>query len=125
MISAWRWDKIIILYENHNSLERLEGILQLTGKGYMANNIVIQQLPNRPPITQDENIFWPLMKRLKDTYPDYTNIIVDCDSADKIPEILKAANQSSMTKDPYKYFLTMLVSSYCLVSCKQEVPLCM
>ena len=117
-MSEWRWGKIIILYESHESLERLQGIFQLTGPGYIATDIVVQQLPSpqlRPGFhtytspNNEENIYWPLMKRLKDTYPDYTYVIVDA-ATDKVPEIMKAADKSGMTKDNYKYFLTSLVS---------------
>lgn len=98
LITAWGWDKYIIVYENHESLIRLKEILHQSNI-YNGRHVRVKQLP----LNSDD--YKPLFKEIRNTAGS-SAIIIDC-STEKLPRIFEHARETGMVKDR-RYFVTSL-----------------
>ncbi|XP_021964384.2 glutamate receptor ionotropic, kainate 2 isoform X2 [Folsomia candida] len=96
VITAWGWEKYIIIYDDDESLIRLQDILKDSEPS--RRQVFVKQLP-------PDGDYRPLFKSLT-KQSDISNLILDCDTA-KLPKIFEDAESTGMLKDK-KYFLTSL-----------------
>ncbi|CAL8109951.1 unnamed protein product [Orchesella dallaii] len=96
VVTAWGWDKYIVIYENHESLIRLQEILKESNPS--SRQAFVKQLP-------PDDDYRPLFKEVR-SQAEITSIIIDCDSS-KLPKIFEHARETGMMKDR-RYFLTSL-----------------
>lgn len=98
LIKAFHWHKVIVLYENTDSLSRIDPILQLSG--HDERNIIIKQLES-----DISGNFRPLLTAIKKT--GETNFVIDC-SIGILEEVLRQAQQVGLMTDKYNFVITNL-----------------
>ncbi|XP_070567432.1 glutamate receptor ionotropic, kainate 2-like [Ptychodera flava] len=92
-VDHYKWNKIAILYQNEDSLIRLQDVLKLSA--HQKTKISIRQLipPN----------FKPVLKEIKAS--GLSHIIVDCDFENVLP-VLEQALEVQMLTSLFHYFFT-------------------
>ena len=102
-LKEFNWEKFVVIYENEESLVRLQEVLQYP-KRYAGVKLSLHQLD---PFSDD---YRPMLKQIKNsTDPQKHRIILDC-SFEKIERVLMNANEIDMINDYYNFFITSLVS---------------
>uniref|UniRef100_T1IYW2 Glutamate receptor ionotropic, kainate 2 n=1 Tax=Strigamia maritima TaxID=126957 RepID=T1IYW2_STRMM len=89
------WNTFAVLYEDSDSLARVQDILKLAKKDY---HVVSWQLP-------EGNNYREVFRDMKRNAQ--FRIVLDC-SVEILPEVLKQAQQIGMMSDSYEYFITNL-----------------
>ncbi|CAH1961053.1 unnamed protein product [Acanthoscelides obtectus] len=97
LVEAYRWQKVVIIYDNDESLLGVSTILGLNKKEKV---VVIKQLE-----TQDSGNFRPALTTIKAT--GNTEFVLAC-SMDVMEEVLKQLQQVGMMTDIYSYIITNL-----------------
>lgn len=100
LVANLRWKSLVLVYENEESLIRLQELLKMP-KSFDDVKIVLMQLP------PDSTDYRPLLKQIKRSAE--TRIVVDC-SFDKIEEILRQASETEIISDYHNFLFTSLVS---------------
>ena len=98
LIKAFNWKSVVVLYENEESLVRLQDVLQLP-KSYDGIKLKIQQL------FTDTDDYRPQLKQIR--MSGETKIVIDC-SYDKIQEVLRQAADVDLVTDYHSYLITSL-----------------
>lgn len=98
LIKAFHWRKVIVLYENADSLARIGPLLQLSG--HDERNVIVRQLES-----DVEGNYRPLLTAIKKT--GEVNFIVDC-SIGILEEVLRQAQQVGLMTEQYNYIITNL-----------------
>ena len=89
---------MVVLYENEESLVRLQDVLELP-KSYDGIKLKIQQL------FTDTDDYRPQLKQIR--MSGETKIVIDC-SYDKIQEVLRQAADVDLVTDYHSYLITSL-----------------
>jgi len=92
------WKSFVILYENEESLVRLQELIKLP-KTFSGVQITLRQL------TPDTLDYRPLLKEIKKS--EETRVILDCDF-DKVELILRQADEVNLLTDYHAYMVTSL-----------------
>ncbi|VEN63255.1 unnamed protein product [Callosobruchus maculatus] len=97
IVEAYGWQKIVIMYDNDDSLL---GVRTLLGLNKKEKIVVIKQLE-----TQDSGNFRPALTTIKAT--GNTEFVLAC-SMDIMEDVLKQLQQVGMMTDIYSYIITNL-----------------
>ncbi|XP_043213245.1 glutamate receptor ionotropic, kainate 2-like [Amphibalanus amphitrite] len=97
ILETLRWTKFHVLYEDNNSLVRLQRVLRM-----MNTNNKISMTVRQLPANMDYRM---LLKGIQNS--GGTHLVVDC-SAENIYQVLKQAQQIGMVTRYYHYFFTNL-----------------
>ena len=98
LVEEYGWKSLVIVYENEESLIRLQELLKFP-KHYEGVKITLKQLNT---LTDD---YRPMLKEI--FYSGETRIVLDC-SFDKIEEVLRQANEIGLINDYFNYMITSL-----------------
>ena len=102
-LQSFNWKSFVVIYENEESLVRLQEVLKFP-KRYEGVKLSLHQLD---PLSDD---YRPMLKQIRNsTDTQKFHIILDC-SFEKIERVLMNANEIGMINDYYNYFITSLVS---------------
>ena len=95
------WKKFVILYENEESLVRLQEVIKLP-TAFEGIKISFRQLYT------DTDDYRPLLKQIKEE--SLMRIVLDC-SFEKIESILRQAAEIGMITDYHSYIINSLVGN--------------
>jgi len=98
LIRAMGWKSFIIIYENEESLVRLQEIIKIP-KSFTSHRISLWQLD---PYSND---YRPMLKRIKDTKE--SNLVLDC-AFEKINNVLNQAKEVDLIDDYMNFLITTL-----------------
>ena len=102
-LQSFNWKSFVVIYENEESLVRLQEVLKFP-KRYEGVKLSLHQLD---PLSDD---YRPMLKQIKNsTDTQKFHIILDC-SFEKIERVLMNADEIGMINDYYNFFITSLVS---------------
>ena len=100
LIRTLNWKEFVIVYENEESLVRLQEVSKLP-KGFKDVKVSFRQLYT------DSTDYRPLLKQIKEE--NIMRIVLDC-SFEKIESVLQQANEVGMITDYYSYIINSMVS---------------
>lgn len=112
MIVTYNWKSFVIVYENEESLVRLQEVIKLP-KHYEGIKIIIKQLD---PTSDD---YRPMLKQIKKSAE--VRILLDC-SFGKIEQVISQAMEIGLVTDYHNYIITSLVSEFELQSRNLSFP---
>ncbi|CAG7816694.1 unnamed protein product, partial [Allacma fusca] len=96
LIEAWGWKNCVVIYENNESLIRLQDILRASNPD--GRQVTVKQLPPGED-------YRPLFKEIR-IQATLQHLVIDCDSS-KLPLIFKHASEVGMMTNN-RYFITSL-----------------
>lgn len=99
-VKEFGWKSVTIIYENEESLIRLQELLKFPKK-YESMRVILRQLD---PLSDD---YRPMLKEIQKS-PDGKKIVLDC-SYENIEKVIKQAHEVGIISPYYNYFITSLV----------------
>ncbi|XP_065225873.1 glutamate receptor ionotropic, kainate 2-like [Planococcus citri] len=98
IVEKWEWTHYLILYENTDSLVRINPLLE-----HEFNTSIAVKL--RRIVADDILGYRPLLREIKES--EESNIVLDC-NIEMLPEILKQAQQIGMMGSDHSFLITNL-----------------